>query len=290
MRALEQSGTNVTERSAGEAVDTADGATGNLGDEPPATSSLRHRGHAGHVVHDENSPTSSPVVTPNSSRPGTPNASLLLPKGLGGKMSRRQRKMQINSAPVSSGDELPSRKAKTAKAQKKGRKWDAEGLVTEDDDVQLDYSAPAHHAAGSDSDADVGKSTALDHIDASTWGNKTSRGQFVLKDLDNEIESMLASAETKSKRTTDSSNTLLGSSMSTISGLFRNVVGGKVLTKQDIEQAMKGMLDHLLNKNVANEAAVRLCEGVEKELIGVKTGNFESKLLSFSQALTLSPK
>jgi len=198
--------------------------------------------------------------------------------------------MQINSAPVSSGDELPSRKAKTAKAQKKGRKWDAEGLVTEDDDVQLDYSAPAHHAAGSDSDADVGKSTALDHIDASTWGNKTSRGQFVLKDLDNEIESMLASAETKSKRTTDSSNTLLGSSMSTISGLFRNVVGGKVLTKQDIEQAMKGMLDHLLNKNVANEAAVRLCEGVEKELIGVKTGNFESKLLSFSQALTLSPK
>jgi signal recognition particle receptor subunit alpha len=192
-------------------------------------------------------------------------------------MSRRQRKIQHNSAPVSSGDELPSRKAKSSKSQKKGRKWDADGIAAEDDDVQLDYSAPAHRAAGSDSDADGGKSTALEHIDASTWGSKTSRGQFVLKDLDNEIESMLASAETKSAPTKESPNTIIGSGLNTISSLFRNVVGGKVLTKQDLEQAMKGMQDHLLKKNVANEAAVRLCEGVEKELIGVKTSSFESK-------------
>jgi signal recognition particle receptor subunit alpha len=39
---------------------------------------------------------------------------------------------------------------------------------------------------------------------------------------------------------------------------------------------MKGMEEHLLKKNVAREAAVRLCEGVEKELVGVKTGSFES--------------
>jgi signal recognition particle GTPase len=64
--------------------------------------------------------------------------------------------------------------------------------------------------------------------------------------------------------------------MSAIGGLFRNVVGGKTLTKEDLDKAMKGMEDHLLRKNVAREAAIRLCEGVERELIGVKTGNFES--------------
>jgi signal recognition particle receptor subunit alpha len=53
-----------------------------------------------------------------------------------------------------------------------------------------------------------------------------------------------------------------------------------VLTKEDLEKAMKGMEEHLLKKNVAREAALRLCEGVEKELIGVKTGSFESKFPS----------
>jgi signal recognition particle receptor subunit alpha len=71
----------------------------------------------------------------------------------------------------------------------------------------------------------------------------------------------------------------VGSSLSAIGGLFRNVVGGKTLTKEDLDKAMKGMEDHLLRKNVAREAAIRLCEGVERELIGVKTGNFESKCL-----------
>jgi signal recognition particle receptor subunit alpha len=276
MRALEQSGASVNQRAP---VPTDGVASGNIGDEPPLPSGLRHRGHG---VHDETTPASSPVATPNSSRPGTPNKNLLLPKGPVGKMSRRQRKMHNNSAPVSSGDELPHRKAKAARGVKKGRKWDADGLADEADDVQLDYSAPAHHAAGSDSDGEVARSSALEHIDSATWGSKTARGQFVLKDLDNEIESMLASASTKSAQTTTGpSSTLLGSGINTISSLFRNVVGGKVLTKQDLEQAMKGMQEHLLKKNVANEAAVRLCEGVEKELIGIKTGSFESRFALF---------
>ena len=43
---------------------------------------------------------------------------------------------------------------------------------------------------------------------------------------------------------------------------------------------MRGMEEHLLKKNVAREAAVRLCEGVERELVGAKTGSFESELSS----------
>ncbi|PBP28297.1 SRP54-type protein [Diplocarpon rosae] len=80
----------------------------------------------------------------------------------------------------------------------------------------------------------------------------------------------------KAEHTTAAATGIVGSSLSAIGGLFRNVVGGKTLTKEDLDKAMKGMEDHLLRKNVAREAAIRLCEGVERELIGVKTGNFES--------------
>ncbi|RSL74324.1 hypothetical protein CEP51_011607 [Fusarium floridanum] len=59
-------------------------------------------------------------------------------------------------------------------------------------------------------------------------------------------------------------------------GLFRNIVEGEILTKKDLDAAMDRMENHLLKKNVARETAVRLCESVEKELLGVKTGNFES--------------
>lgn len=179
------------------------------------------------------------------------------------------------SAHASSGEESPRNKRAAAKGPKKGRKWDDDGNATEEDGVQLDYSAKG---LTSDSEADMGRSTALEEVDAATWGSR-SKGKFVLKDLGDEVHSILASAEQSKTSTGDSSSSgggLVGSSLKTIGGLFRNVVGGKTLTKEDLDKAMKGMEEHLLKKNVAREAAVRLCEGVEKELVGVKTGNFES--------------
>jgi len=117
----------------------------------------------------------------------------------------------------------------------------------------------------------------LEEIDQKTWGSKTGKGQFVLKDLDDQVHSILASADAKKADSTTAPTGIVGSSISAIGGLFRNVVGGKTLTKEDLDKAIKGMEEHLLKKNVAREAAIRLCEGVERELIGVKTGSFESK-------------
>ena len=246
-------------------------ASGNFGDEPP--SGLQYRGHK-----EDKSADSTPIVSPTTSRPSTPGGGHLVTAKGGpiAKISRRARKAQHNnSAPASSGDESIGRRAKSSKTAKKGRKWDADGFADEEDDVQLDYSAA--NAIASDSEAEaLGRSTALEEVDASTWGSKT-KGKFVLKDLGDEVHSILAEAEAKNASSkSDSAGGLLGSSLSTIGGLFRNVVGGKTLTKEELDKAMKGMEDHLLRKNVAREAAVRLCEGVEKELIGVKTGNFES--------------
>ena len=197
------------------------------------------------------------------------------PKGV----SRRARKAAINSANVSSGDEESRRKSKQAKiVPKKLRRWDADGLADEDDGVTLDYSGTSGDINGGDGFDGDASSGAIENINPESFGTRTSKGQFVLKDLDSKVHSILQGANARKLQAPTSSGGIVGSSLSAISGLFRNVVGGKVLTKEDLDKPMRGMEEHLLKKNVAREAAVRLCEGVERELVGVKTGSFESEL------------
>lgn len=250
------------------ATNEKDAVSGKEGDDPP-------------------SPEIAPSVesTPVTSRPATP-ANNAISVGDGSpaqKLSRRARKA-VNRNPASaSGDETATRKAKSAKGAKKSRKWDDDGTPLEEDpDLKLDYS-------GNTDEVPVGRSSAIEEVDSSTWGS-TTKGKFVLKDLGDEVHSILAEAEAKkgTATTNSSSGGLMGTGLSAISGLFRNVVGGKKLTKEDLEQPMKGMEEHLLRKNVAREAAVRLCEGVEKELIGVTTGSFESINTRMQKAMEAS--
>ncbi|KAG6094606.1 hypothetical protein E4U30_003216 [Claviceps sp. LM220 group G6] len=251
----------------------------------PVAPGLSHRGrHINGLQDDERaSHDSSPVATPIISRSSTPVTSNLLVAKAGpvAKMSRRARKAknQPSSAPASSGDE--SSKASVSKkgaSKKVARTWNDDGTAGEaDPDLRLDYSAQAN--AGSDSDVETrGRSSALDVVDSSTWGN-TTKGKFVLKDLGDEVQSLLASAKAEEAAAaaakSGAKTGLLGSGVNALSGLFRNVVGGKTLTQEDLDKAMKGMEEHLLRKNVAREAALRLCEGVEKELLGAKTASFE---------------
>ena len=124
----------------------------NTGDEPPVAPGLTYRGRHLNGPQDAlSADESTPALTPNGSRPGTPSNHLLVAKGGPiAKISRRARKAKNQtSAPASSGDEAPRKKKATTK---KGRKWDADGFADEDDDVQLDYSAKAH--ATSDSEAE----------------------------------------------------------------------------------------------------------------------------------------
>lgn len=132
----------------------------------------------------------------------------------------------------------------------------------------LDYSAPAPEAPS--------LSEAVEEIEQDSWGKRTAKGEFVLKDLDEEVGSILAASNAK-KASSSAPTGIVGSSIGVIGGLFRNVVGGKTLTKEELEKALKGMEDHLLKKNVAREAAIRLCESVERDLLGTKTGSFTSK-------------
>ncbi|CAO2651347.1 Nn.00g096440.m01.CDS01 [Neocucurbitaria sp. VM-36] len=219
----------------------------------------------------DTSADSTPVPTPDASRPTTPAQSQLLTgkaRPLGGKMSRRDKKKAsaFSSGPVSSGDEASS-KRKVKGSAKKGRVWGEFGAEEEDDSV-LDYSQSDIHDQTSTSEA-------MEEIRPETWGRKTNKGEFVLKDLDDEMDAIIAEQNAKKKETTSApSGGLVGSSLGAIGGLFRNVVGGKTLTKEDLAKPLKGMEEHLLRKNVAREAAVRLCDSVERDLVGMKTPSF----------------
>jgi signal recognition particle receptor subunit alpha len=252
---------------------------------PPSAPGLTYRGRAlnNGTQLEVTSTESTPIQTPITSRPSTPGGSNLVvaKAGPAAKLSRRAKKAK-NTTAASSGDERSSStkgKKDGAKGPKKGRKWDADGYADEEDDVQLDYSAQAHATTDSENET-TARSSAVEQIDSSTWGS-TTKGKFILKDLGDEVHDILASAKAdqamnSKKESSSGTGGLLGTGINAVSGLFRNVIGGKTLTKEDLAKAMKGMEEHLLQKNVAREAAVRLCEGVEKELVGVKTGNFES--------------
>jgi len=222
----------------------------------------------------DTSADSTPVPTPDTSRPTTPAHSGLLTgksRPLGGKMSRRDKKKAstLTSAPVSSGDEASSKRRAKGSA-KKGRVWGEFGAEEEDDSV-LDYSQ-------SDISGGASGTAALEEIKQESWGHKTKKGEFVLRDLDEEMDAIIAEQNAK-KDTPAVSSGLVGSSLGAIGGLFRNVVGGKTLTREDLVKPLKGMEQHLLKKNVALEAAIRLCESVERDLVGMKTPSFTSKFL-----------
>jgi signal recognition particle receptor subunit alpha len=235
------------------------------------------------IVYDTTSADITPVPTPETSRPGTPSqpqSHLLTAKAGPGKASRRARKANAaalsNSAPVSSGDEGPTRKAKGGKPSiKQKRRWDADGVAVEgDDDVVLDYSAPAVTSNPTEDERELD----VNDVQPEDMGSRTGKGQFVLKDLDDEVDAILAESKSNqaSKQTENESSGLFGSASSRITGLFRNVVGGKSLTKQDLQQPLQQMQNHLLEKNVAREAAERLCTSVETDLLDQTTASFTS--------------
>jgi signal recognition particle receptor subunit alpha len=186
---------------------------------------------------------------PRTPSPGVSASGVITAKRRGGRGRRGKA-----SAHASSGDEVSP--APSKKSGKKLRKWDAEGNADEDDGQILDYSA------AQDSGEETGRK--LDYIDQKEWGKKTSKGEFVLKELGEEVAAILKQEDAKES---GSSGAL---------GFFRKFVGGKTLTKEDMDTALAGMKDHLLKKNVAQEAANDIVKNVESSLLGQKTGSFQS--------------
>jgi signal recognition particle receptor subunit alpha len=216
--------------------------------------------------------------TPETSRPASPASHLLAAKNSRPKGSRRQRKaanaatVAPNGVAQSSGDESSIKSGKQGKKKpaKQMRKWGADGLVDETgEDDSLDFSSK---------DAAHAQPEAMKDVDQSSWGTRTADGHFMLKDIGDEIDAIIGAAN--DKKDGQKPTGVVGSGLGALSGLFRNVVGGKTLSAEDLDKPLKTMEDHLMKKNVAREAAVRLCQSIERDLVGVKTNSFTSTYLS----------
>ncbi|KAL8598050.1 hypothetical protein ACOMHN_062648 [Nucella lapillus] len=67
--------------------------------------------------------------------------------------------------------------------------------------------------------------------------------------------------------------------------MFKNLVGSKTLTAEDLAPALEKMKDHLIAKNVAADISIKLCESVAAKLEGKVLGTFGSVATTVKNAL-----
>ena len=262
--------------------------TGSLAPPPPMPtlhrSTLRQSKQGKSTLTDESaisrqtngdiaSTEATPIASPDSSRPTTPSAGVLTGKlGPGGKASRRSRKA-AGSPGGPSREQSASKIVGTKGAAKKGRKWDDSGYMDDDEDTVLDYSA----VSGAGDEDNTIEAAETPGIEQESWSRRTAGGEVVLKDLEDEMHSILSAAQSSdATKSAISSGGIVSSGLGAVSGLFRNLVGGKQLTEDDLVKPLKSMNDHLIKRNVAREAAERLCDSVKRDLLGTKTASFQS--------------
>ncbi|KAF8299286.1 P-loop containing nucleoside triphosphate hydrolase protein [Clavulina sp. PMI_390] len=165
----------------------------------------------------------------------------------------RSRTAKDSPSATDSDTPQPSKKPKPKKVM---RTWDGSVAMDSDDAASLDYSTP------------MGAETMTSSVDLSQLVDESSRGVrgkdglYDLKDLD-----MGAAAGEDVAPST--------SRFGSLSSLFSKVTGGsRTLTKEDLEPVLAGMQEHLMQKNVAQEIAVKVCEGIGEALVGKRVSGY----------------
>ena len=210
---------------------------------------------------------------------------------------------------MASGTESPSG-GKAKKPAKEMRKWDAQGraiLVTEEDDHALDFSGGANgkkaNGSGGDRSAHGEEGDLTGWINEKGLGKKGEDGTYEMADVDDEDQDEededgdgAASRKEGGFLSRFAAVSSGGQAAATGSSFFSRLTGSKVLTKEDLQPALAAMQSHLQSKNVAANVASRLCDSVEKGLIGRQLGSFGSikaevrKALGDSITRILTPK
>lgn len=193
---------------------------------------------------------------PSSSTPGTTLKHEKADIGPGGRriVSGKGKKGKT-SAGAAAPATAPSTDAKKPAPGKDRRKWgDNNEPLTEDSMAALDFSKE---------NVDASQVDLSQWIDQSKLGTKRADGLYELADDEPEQNDTAPSFF----------STLTGSS----SSLLARITGKKdALTKDDLAPVLHAMEMHLQSKNVANDVATLICEGVEKRLLGKRIGNFGS--------------
>lgn len=184
-----------------------------------------------------------------------------------------------------SGTESPG--GKKGKAAKQMRKWDGSRSVSAQQVAALDFSGATEKEAEDGADLDS-------WIDEKSMGTKRSDGVYEIADIleededdedddeeDDDDEDGNAAATAKSAGFLSR----IGSASSSGASFFSRLTGAKTLTKEDLAPALSAMASHLQSKNVAADVAQRLCDSVERNLVGKNLGSFGSVKAEVKKAL-----
>jgi len=200
------------------------------------------------------------TATPNSC-PATPE-----PVSVNGELSEEQIRSNLaklamrgkkKAAVPSKSPEAPKKKGKA------GTKWDDN--ISKADMMALDMSE-----------------TKEDDAIVPTQAEKALVGQMSgqLQDIETDSEDDFEEEEAQSKSKSSGKSSSGG-----MFSMFRNLVGSKTLSKEDLAPALDKMKDHLISKNVAADIAVKLCESVATKLEGKILGTFGSVASTVKQTL-----
>ena len=156
------------------------------------------------------------------------------------------------------------------KGGKEKRQWhDGNAKVTEKAMKELDKSK-----AATQEDIIKSEEQALAEARAAYLPSDTD-----LEDFDIEDTTQLVDDED------DSENSSWGGSLS---GLFAQMTGQKVLSKQDLDEPIKEIQKLLTSKNVAGDIAEQICKKVQESLVGKKLNSMYRVKTAIRQALELS--
>ncbi|CAC5413109.1 SRPR [Mytilus coruscus] len=179
-------------------------------------------------------------------------------------------KKPVKTASASPKAETPKKKGKQA------TKWEMGG--TNKDAVTLDYSS-----LNGSGDATINGSMEEKHgtpsAEEQRWVGQMKGG---LRDLDEEESEDEEEEEKGVQETVKSGKSKKGSGMFS---MFKNLVGSKTLTKEDLQPALEKMKEHIIGKNVAADISAKLCDSVAAKLEGKVLGTFSTTANTVKQTL-----
>ncbi|KAN0061098.1 hypothetical protein ACQY0O_006833 [Thecaphora frezii] len=182
-----------------------------------------------------------------------------------------------------SGTESPG--SKKNKPAKEMRKWDGSRSFSAQDVSALDFSGQQN----GDKEHGAGDAGGLDNwVDEKSMGKKRSDGVYEIADVFEDEDGNVKDDDDEDDDAKASSSGFLSrfsSASSTGSSLFSRLTGAKTLTKEDLKPALTAMASHLQSKNVAADVAQRLCDSVERSLVGKNLGSFGSVKKEVRKAL-----
>lgn len=164
------------------------------------------------------------------------------------------------------------------KKGKVGTKWELGG--TSKDAETLDFT-PDKGAGAVNGEINL-KSEEMEYV--GTMGGE-------LRNIETDSESEEEEEETNTTATATSKKQGGG-----MFSMFKNLVGSKMLTQDDLKPVLEKFKDHLVSKNVAADIAQKLCDSVAAKLEGKVLGTFSSisntvkDTLNTSCVQILSPK